>query len=359
MSKRRKWVIYIVGAIALAVFIQLVRPFFSAEERKARTAMRKAILEEYPDTVKNLQAHFGLKPFTLSQAPEAGRASKSTVVLVHGLDDPGMVWMNLAPSLDRNGFGVWILTYPNDQPADDSARFFMEQLQTSELSKIDSISIVAHSMGGLVTREMLTDPGLAYRPKAHRGELPHIDQFIMVGTPNHGSELVRLRAFTEFRDQLVNLSNQDYHWLMGIMDGTGEAGIDLLPGSEFLQRLNSRPHPANVRMLVIAGVMSPKNEQEIIAMAHRLEQKLPAAAHNATRKLTDGLIAMAEQIGDGLVAVDSARLDGVSLKTVQGTHLSMIRNLTADSQRIPPAIPLIVEQLNTPPAADRRRRTTS
>ena len=158
----------------------------------------------------------------------------------------------------------------------------------------------------------------------------------MVGTPNHGSELARLRSFSEFRDQLVNLINQDYHWLMGIMDGAGEAGIDLLPGSDFLLRLNSRPHPLEVRMLVIAGVMSPRNKQEILAMAHRLEQGLPAAAHNTARKLTGALIAMAEQIGDGLVSVDSARLDGVPLKTVQGTHFTMIRNLTADSQRIPP-----------------------
>lgn len=358
MRKRHKWIIYILGAIALLAVIQLVRPFFSAQEREARTVMRKAILEKYPDTVKSLQAHFGLKPFRPSQTTEARRASKSTVVLVHGLDDPGIIWMNLAPTLESNGFDVWILTYPNDQPADDSARFFREQLEASELAQIDSISVVAHSMGGLVTREMLTDPGLAYRQKAHRGELPLIAQLIMVGTPNHGSELARLRAFTEFRDQLVNLIKQDYHWLIGLMDGAGEAGIDLLPGSEFLQRLNSRPHPANVRMLVIAGVMSPKDKQEILAMARRLEQKLPAAARNATRMLTDGWIAMAEQIGDGLVAVDSARLDGVPLKTVTGTHFTMIRNLAADSQRIPPAIPIIAAQLNSPPVADRRRRPT-
>ena len=351
MRPGHKWLVFIIGAAVFVAVIQLVRPFFTEEERRMRTAMRKAILDEYPDTVKNLQAHFGLEPFVPPRMSDIGRTANHVVVLVHGLDDPGIVWMNLAPILADRGFAVWILTYPNDQPADVSARFFLTQLQTGELLKTGIISVVAHSMGGLITREMLTAPGLAYGDKARRGELPFIDQLIMVGTPNHGSELARLRAFTEFRDQLANLYREDYHWLMGLVDGAGEAGIDLLPGSEFLQRLNRRPHPADVRMLVIAGVMSPKSRQEIYALARSLAEKLPPAARGAAGKLTDGLVAMAEQVGDGLVAVDSARLGGVPLKTVQGTHQSMIRNKKAGSQRMPPAIPVILETLNSRPAA--------
>lgn len=351
MRKTHKWILFIAGGIALMAIFQFVRPFFSAEERRARTELREAILAQYPDTVKTLEENFGLKPLAPQKRPHAGRASKATVVLVHGLDDPGMVWMNLAPHLLREGFSVWILTYPNDQPVDASARFFLAHLQASELAKAKAIAIVAHSMGGLVSREMLTDPELAYGAKVNGGELPRVEQLIMVGTPNHGSQMVRLRGFTEFRDHLVYLLRDDYHWLMGIVDGTGEAGIDLLPGSEFLHRLNRRPHPANVRMLVVAGMMSPKTKKEILALARGLEEKLPAAARDAAHKLTEGLIAMTEQIGDGLVAVDSARLDGVPLITVQGTHRSMIRNLTAGSQRMPPAMPIIVEQLNSPPAA--------
>jgi hypothetical protein len=59
--------------------------------------------------------------------------------------------------------------------------------------------------------------------------------------------------------------------------------------------------------------------------------------------MSEGLIAMTEQIGDGLVSVESARLPGVPLKTVQGTHLSIIRNLSTESQRVPSAIPVIRE----------------
>ncbi len=350
MKKRRryKWIAIIAVIVALIAAVQVARHFFIEEEREARIRLRKALLDEYPEAADALKARYGLKPFTPSRARPADPDSKSAVVLVHGLDDPGKVWMNLAPVLDAAGHAVWILTYPNDQPVVESSQFFLAQLQASRLSKTDRISVVAHSMGGLVTRDMLTDPALGYAGQVEGGRLPRIDVLIMVGTPNHGSELARFRGFTEFRDQWGNLFKADFHWLQGIADGAGEAGIDLLPDSVFLQTLNSRPHPAHVRMLVIAGVMSPREKQEILDMARRLEEKLPDAARSAVQKMTARLIAVAEQVGDGLVSVDSARLSGVPLETVRGTHLSMIRNLSGDSRRVPPAVPVILKQLAVP-----------
>jgi len=54
---------------------------------------------------------------------------------------------------------------------------------------------------------------------------------------------------------------------------------------------------------------------------------------------------MTHGLGDGLVTVESTRLEGVPHQTVAGTHLSMIRNITTGSQRIPPAVPTIVDRL--------------
>ena len=85
--------------------------------------------------------------------------------------------------------------------------------------------------------------------------------------------------------------------------------------------------------------------EAILALAGRLEQSLPNRTRGAARKMTASLIAVADQVGDGLVPVDSTRLAGVPLQTVPGTHLSIIRNLTTESRRVPPAVPLIVEQL--------------
>ena len=338
--------ILIVLCIMPIVVIQAGRHFFREEERQIRTHIREAVKKEYPEAVKRLKATYGLRPFEQPIPQIKRNTQKSTVILVHGLDDPGKVWINLAPALIEEGFPVWILIYPNDQPITESAQFFLEHIKSQNLSGTGSISIVAHSMGGLVTREMLTNTELFYAEKAEIGEFPRVNQLIMVGTPNHGSELARFRIVTEFRDQLENLFKGNYHWLQGIVDGAGEAGIDMIPGSNFLKRLNSRPHPSNVRMLVIAGEISQRQKNEIRELAHNLDFKPQGDNRIATKKMENVLLSMSKQIGDGLVSVNSACLSGVPLKIVQGTHLSMIRNITADSQRTPPAIPIIIEQLN-------------
>ena len=57
------------------------------------------------------------------------------------------------------------------------------------------------------------------------------------------------------------------------------------------------------------------------------------------------MILVTHGLGDGLVTVESTRLKGVPHRTVDGTHLSMIRNITRDSPRTPPAVPIIIDYL--------------
>lgn len=328
------------------VVIQVVRHFFREEERRIRTHIREIVKKEYPEAVNQLKATYGLKHFEQPKTSVKPDAQTSPVILVHGLDEPGKVWMNLAPALVEKGFSVWTMTYPNDQPITESARFFFECIKSHRLVKAKHISIVAHSMGGLVAREMLTHPSLSYAEKVDKGELPAVWQLIMVGTPNHGSELARFRIFTELREQIAGLFSEKYHWLQGILDGAGEAGMDLIPGSTFLKRLNRRPHPIDVNMLVIAGTMNPWQKNEIEDFAHNLKVKLPEDTRVAVKEMENVLLLASNEVGDGLVSVRSAQLSGVPLRIVQGTHLSMIRNITAGSQRIPPAIPIIMKQLH-------------
>jgi len=57
------------------------------------------------------------------------------------------------------------------------------------------------------------------------------------------------------------------------------------------------------------------------------------------------LNALLERIGDGMVALESAKLEGASLDIVAGNHTTIIRNLSADSDRVPTAVPLIMQYL--------------
>ncbi|MFW2369034.1 MAG: alpha/beta fold hydrolase [Desulforhopalus sp.] len=272
--------------------------------------------------------------------------NQSTIVLVHGLDDPGKVWQNLAPALVKEDFDVWHLEYPNDQPVVESAFLFFEELKNLRSRGVNRITIVAHSMGGLVSRELLTSDTLGYRSSLQQKRVPLVDRLIMIGTPNHGSQMARFRIFSEIRDHLDRLFKGQANGLGFVLDGAGEAKIDLLPGSSFLTELNARPHPAEVDMMIIAGITAPWEESDITNWLNNIGEKVGSERSDELKQVGRFMQSMSNGLGDGLVTLESASLEDVPLITVNGTHLSMIRNISLDSMRIPPAVPLIIERLN-------------
>ncbi len=98
-------------------------------------------------------------------------------------------------------------------------------------------------------------------------------------------------------------------------------------------------------MLIIAGDITPWDERDIDRFLKASRKNAPAAGQKLLVDLGPFLKSMSSGLGDGLVTVKSTRLDGVDHRTVHGTHLSMIRNLSKESSRIPPAVPLIIEYL--------------
>lgn len=323
MPRKYLWLLVIV---LLIVSWQWLRTNFTEHERQARTQVRDSVAAAFPEMASEAQERFAIR--RLSSPAANGRE----VLLLHGLDDPGQVWMNLAPVLAANGHGVLQLDYPNDQSVAESARFLAQQLEELGTEGVSRVELVAHSMGGLVSRELLTSPGLACEaPVCVR---PQVSRLIMVGTPNHGSDLARFRALGEVREQVSRLFGGEAGWLDWIFDGAGEAGLDLLPGSAFLRELNARPQPEGVRMLVIAGEIGKEQWDTLDALLQQHTGELPQALREARQHL-----------GDGLVSVDSARLPSVPLVRVPGNHLSIIRNVSVESTRMPPAIPIILQQL--------------
>jgi pimeloyl-ACP methyl ester carboxylesterase len=305
---------------------------------------RSMVEELFPDLAAELRAGYGLHRF---KGTEKVRPSLNRdVILVHGLDDPGLVWQDLAPILAQQGYRVWVMNYPNDQPLVESSLFFLAQLrQFAEERGVGSVALVCHSMGGLVAREILTNPDIDYPRFVAEGMVPPISHLIMVGTPNHGSVFAQLRIVTEVRDLLVNAETGKYHWLMPFFDGAGEAGDDLQPHSEFLNSINSRPLPHGLRMLVIAGRLSPLDKKQIRTIFNALAENSPHSFEPYYAKMAPFIEAAVGQVGDGVVAVESAKLAGVELKEVEGTHLTIVRNFNPDDRRMPPAIPLVLDEL--------------
>jgi pimeloyl-ACP methyl ester carboxylesterase len=344
--KKRRWPWIVAGILLLIGLGQLFTNLYKEEEKTLLSRIRKTVKEKFPEEAAEFSQTIGLFYFKTGQKVShvTGQFNKS-VVLVHGLDDPGKVWQVLAPELVKQGLDVWLLHYPNDQPVAESAHLFFNELQQLARTGTLQISIVAHSMGGLVAREMLTSPEMNYKQTTKKRQVPEVTTLIMVATPNHGSQAARFRVFGEIRDHLVRMTKGEANWLGTILDGAGEAKIDLLPGSRFLVALNARPHPKSVEMLIIAGIASPWNEDDIDQWIGKVRQKVSNDQQEQVDALGKYMISMTHGLGDGLVTVESTRLEGIPHLTVDGTHLSIIRNIIQDSHRIPPAVPIIIDRL--------------
>lgn len=343
---KRRWP-WVVGTIVLLFSLwQVVSNLYTEEEKELRRQVRETVKETFPKQAEQFSRTVGLFPFSGKRTgPDGMGQVRQSVVLIHGLDDPGKVWQNLAPWLAAEGFAVWLMHYPNDQPIVESSQLLLRELKKLARLGVRRISIVAHSMGGLVSRDLLTSPDRGYRRLANEELVPGVDRLIMVGTPNHGSQLARFRVFGEVRDQFERLSKGQVNGLGFILDGAGEAKIDLLPGSRFLTELNSRPHPREVDTLIIAGISAPWSDSDIKGWLDSAAQKMPGDRSREIEAVGRYMLSMTHGLGDGLVTVESTRLPGVPHLTVSGTHLSMIRNITQNSQRVPPAVPIIVKRL--------------
>lgn len=268
------------------------------------------------------------------------------VLLVHGLDEPGELWRDLAPALTEAGMPAARFDYPNDQGAVQSGALFGSWLPRLRQRGTKQIVIVGHSMGGLVSREYLTDPALDYRKRLQDGSVPRIRTLIMVGTPNQGSPMARFRLVAELREQWTRFLRGDGELLGAMADGDGEAGQDLLPGSEFLIGLNARELPRDVRFAIVAGIVSPLGEEDLANAASHWQQSLPGFLHGSVGQVERQLAEVANGMGDGVVSVASTRLPGVDDHTaVRGNHISMLQGDGKPHHELPPAVPIILDRV--------------
>ncbi len=260
---------------------------------------------------------------------------RSAVLLVHGLDEPGGIWDALAPAIASTGRRVARFDYPNDQPIADSADLLRGALRDLRELGVERVEVVAHSMGGLVTRDALTRP---------TGPAPAVPLLITLGTPHAGSAWAAWQPLAEAREQVQRWAESDDRDPARLFafthDGVGEAGVDLRPGSRYLTELNARPAPAGTRIVCVVAV----------AAAVPLDAGI------------GGLSDAVSRLGDGVVPAASAALPGADeVLLVHANHRSMVRPIELGEwvRRVligpqappppePPALPLVLERLAEP-----------
>jgi len=253
--------------------------------------------------------------YTLEQISKPN-GKEEIVILVHGLDSNAeMIRNGLEALLVSNGYVIYIYNYPNDGSIIDSAESFGRLLKTNIIDRYQNpvIHIIAHSMGGLVSRVMLEYPPF---------DSGTVETLIMLATPNKGSYIAELRPIVEFAEILSDIFSNAKN------DGFGEAGSQLLPHSAFMSwnaLLKRNPRVSYYLLLGTQGIFSSAEwdakTEEALSRIRAQGQELSVARKSASRNKLDEV-----QIGkgDGVVAILRGSLDGCMTKQVKRTHLSIL-----------------------------------
>ncbi|MGQ0627982.1 MAG: alpha/beta fold hydrolase [Phycisphaerales bacterium] len=282
----------------------------------------------------------------------------SAVLLVHGLDEPGSVWDDLAPMAQEAGHTVVRFDYANDQSCEQSGEELAGALRSLKEAGVGSVAFVCHSMGGLIARDVLTRPDFYNGSGRGNERLPAVTRLITLGTPNHGSALAPLRYVGEAREQFmrwVESDSKDPRALLGFLkDGAGEAGHDLRPGSAYLKDLNGRTLPADVRVTMIVGTLAGP-ERDSLKELLRWKYVKRMLGDDQIAALDRHLEDAAAVVGDGIVTVESAKLAGVEdMVFVEATHRTMVRRPMGEKQvrevlgeepKTASAIPVVLRRL--------------
>ncbi len=79
--------------------------------------------------------------------------NKIPVLFVHGINGTPLDWRTIIESLDRRRFQPWILAYASGLPLEANAKYMIEAVTQLRFKYgFESLFLVAHSMGGLVSQ---------------------------------------------------------------------------------------------------------------------------------------------------------------------------------------------------------------
>ncbi|WP_026333183.1 triacylglycerol lipase [Thioalkalivibrio sp. ALM2T] len=305
------------------------------QERALRIEVQDRLHEWFPEAMELPEELVGFVP----RSETFGTSAPPDVLMLHGLDEPGNIWDELAQALDAAEVNGWEFRYPNDQAIEHSTDLLAEYW--GELDPDHPVILIGHSMGGLVIRDFIT----RYRHPvgaAPSAKGPRIDGVILVATPNHGSEWARLRVWLEVREWLADIQQQRFSLFAGLRDGTGAAKIDLRPGSHFLAELNARPWPDDIPVRIIGGKLpepTPAMRESLAALDEQIDLEAVAGRISEWWEQTD------DELGDGVVPVESLHLDGHPDPLIlEASHRGLL--VPGPLTDEPPAIDAILEILD-------------
>ncbi len=256
---------------------------------------------------------------------DAGNTAPPRIVIVTpGLHSPVKSAEDMALVLHkRTNLPMCVFRYPNDGPIAESSQWLIAELvKLHSQYPTSKLTIISHSMGGLVARGAIE---LARLDDSNsRGSVATrvgLDQLIQICPPNHGSGLSDYGPLLEAFEGLYNLTQRredgrrNRVLVKMIADGFNEASADLNPKSEILAALNQGSRAAGVRYTILAGDAGPL-KPGMTSLLGNVWDRVASAVDGppgVDARVRDVLNCTELQRGkgDGVVSVESARLADV------------------------------------------------
>lgn len=186
--------------------------------------------EAFFNFITLLSIPFGLLP----QSQQHLKRGVTPTLLIHGLFVNRACWFWFQSRLKRQGIENVVTI--------NLSALHSEEVLTELLSKridelrhrlgVNRVNLVGHSMGGMIARNYIH----------RRGGQDKVERLVCLGTPHHGSKL------TPFSFMPL--------------------GKLLIPGSDFLTRLNAEPAPASIR---VTNIYTAKDNMVLPNSANHLD----------------------------------------------------------------------------------------
>src|SRR6201982_1088385 len=233
---------------------------------------------------------------------------KTVVLVIHGLKDSQATWTPMINKLRgdpviRKHYQFWFYSYPTGYPFPYSAAILREQLDEVEkqFPKLKPMVVIGHSMGGCISRLLLTDSGnqlwmkifgrppdeVPLSPKTReyfRQELffrhrPEIGRVIFIASPLRGSNMAtgligklatliihESTASSQASQEMLRVTNTREEELKP--KRRANSVDSLSPKSRFLHAMNTIPMTAGVPYHTIIGDRgrgdSPKSSDGVV-----------------------------------------------------------------------------------------------
>ena len=186
------------------------------EDRFSRSAAREGLWHPRQFIARSNSGIYFLEPYDPGRQP---------VLFVHGYAGSPRDFSYLIAKLDTTRFQAWVYNYPSGLRLPMLAEHLESSLSQLRLRyPFSCLSIVAHSMGGLVARGFLLRNAIATRPQC-------VPLFVSISTPWEGSQAAVLGA--RLAPDLVST------WR------------DIAAGSTYLRSLFAVPFPDNTRYYLV------------------------------------------------------------------------------------------------------------